>query len=72
MNYTIIIYSLLSFLLLFSSAKISYKLKLFDLPNKRKMHSTPTAFSGGVAISVALVSSILLFNISNNNLNLIL
>ena len=72
MNYAIIIYSLLSFLLLFSCAKISYKLQLVDLPNKRKLHSKATAFTGGFAISVTFVFSILLFQISNNHLNLIL
>ena len=72
MNYTIIIYSLLSFLLLFSCAKISYKLQLVDLPNKRKLHSKATAFTGGSAISVTFVFSILLFQISNYHLNLIL
>lgn len=72
MNYAIIIYSLLSFLLLFSCAKISYKLQLVDLPNKRKLHSKATVFTGGFAISVTFVFSILLFQISNNHLNLIL
>ena len=72
MNYAIIIYSLLSFLLLFSCAKISYKLQLVDLPNKRKLHTKATAFTGGFAISFTFVFAILLFQISNNHLNLIL
>ena len=72
MNNAIIIYTLLSFLLIFLCAKISYNLKLVDLPSKRKVHSEATAYTGGIAVSLALVSSILLLNISNNNLNLIL
>jgi len=71
MHYIIITYFLLSFFLLFSCAIISYKLKLVDLPNERKMHTNATVYTGGVAISVAFVFSILLFPISSNNLNLI-
>ena len=72
MGYTIVIYSLLSFLLLFLSANISYKLKLVDIPNKRKNHIDATAFTGGIAISIAFISSFLIFNTTNDNLNLIL
>jgi len=72
MNNSIAIYSLLSFLLLFLCAKISYKIKLIDIPGKRKDHPTATAYTGGIAISTALVSSILLLNISNDSFNLIL
>lgn len=72
MNNTIIIYLLISFTILFLSAKISYKFKLLDKPNKRKIHTNSTAYSGGIAISIALILSILLFNIPNNTLNLIL
>ena len=72
MNYIVILYSLLSFLILIFCAKVSYKLKLVDLPSKRKIHAEATAFSGGIAISITLIFSILLFEISNNNFNLIL
>ena len=72
MNITIIIYSILSFLILFLGANVSYRLNLIDKTNNRKIHNKPVAYTGGVIISVALVISILLFNISNNNLNLIL
>jgi UDP-GlcNAc:undecaprenyl-phosphate/decaprenyl-phosphate GlcNAc-1-phosphate transferase len=71
MSNLIIIYSILSFLLLFSFSKISYKLNLVDLPNKRKIHSKATAYTGGIAVSFALIFSILIFNISSNTLNLI-
>jgi len=72
MYLSIIIYSILTFFLLFLFSKISYKLKLIDNPNSRKTHSVSTAFTGGIAISISLIFSILLFNVSNNNLNLIL
>ena len=60
MNNAIIIYSLLSFLILFLCGKVSYKLNLLDYPNKRKIHSRPTSYMGGFAISVILLFSILL------------
>ena len=72
MNNTIIIYSLLSFLLLFVCTKISYKLNLLDFPNKRKVHSKPVVYTGGIIISIILLSSIELFVISDKYLNLII
>ena len=72
MNNTIIIYSLLSFLILFLCGKVSYKLNLLDHPNKRKVHSKATAYTGGFAISVILLFSIFLFTVSDKNLNIIL
>ena len=72
MNNELIIYTLLSFLLLFLIAKISYKLNLVDLPSKRKIHTKATTYTGGIAISIVLVLSILLLDISDNNFNNIL
>tara|TARA_B100000767_G_scaffold264477_1_gene279414 strand:+ start:960 stop:1970 length:1011 start_codon:yes stop_codon:yes gene_type:complete len=69
MNNELIIYTLLSFLLLFLFAKISYKLNLVDLPNKRKIHNKNIAYTGGIAISFILVLSILLLEVSDNSLN---
>ena len=71
MNY-IIIYSLLSFIVLFSFAKISYRLNLVDLPNKRKIHTKATAYTGGIAISVILLIGIILFNDFNKDITSIL
>jgi UDP-GlcNAc:undecaprenyl-phosphate GlcNAc-1-phosphate transferase len=65
MQNSIAIYSLLSFLILFFIAKISYKLDLIDIPNNRKIHKSPTAYTAGLAISIILILSILLFNFSN-------
>ena len=72
MNYILIIYSLLNFIVLFSFAKISYKLKLVDLPNKRKIHTKATAYTGGIAISVILLIGIILFDDFNRDLSSIL
>ena len=72
MNYYIIIYSLLIFFLLLTFAKISYILNLVDLPNKRKVHSIPTANTGGVAISVCLLFALQELDIFDKNLALIL
>ncbi len=75
MNNSLIIYSVICFLLFFLCAKISYKLNFVDLPNKRKIHSEATAFTGGIIISVILLIALQLFdlfNYLNKSLNLIL
>lgn len=68
----IFLYPLISFLIIFLLAKISYKLNLVDIPNKRKIHTKATAYTGGFALSIIFIISILIFNISINSLNLIL
>ena len=72
MNNYLIIYISISFFVFFIVAKISYKLKLIDLPNKRKIHKSPTAYTGGMALSLIYLFSIFLFEIYFNKLNLIL
>ncbi len=72
MHSTIIIYSILSIIIFFVCSKISYKFNLVDLPEKRKVHFKPTAYTGGIIISIILVCAIQLFDITNKNLNLIL
>ena len=72
MNYSLLSYSILSFIILHLSAIVSYKLQLVDLPDKRKLHVSATVFTGGAAISVTYILSILLFEIYNNSLNLII
>ncbi len=72
MPINILIYILVSFLIIFLSAKSSYKLNLVDLPNKRKMHSSPTAFTGGLAISLSYLFALQLFDGTGENLNLII
>jgi UDP-GlcNAc:undecaprenyl-phosphate GlcNAc-1-phosphate transferase len=72
MNSSIIIYSLICFLIFFLIAKISYKLNLVDIPNKRKIHTKATAYTGGFALGIILILSILICNIPINSLNMIL
>ena len=61
----IIVYSLVSFLILFSVSAISYKLNLLDIPNKRKMHLKPTAYTGGLALCFIYIFAIFLPPIEN-------
>ena len=59
-------------MLLFICTKISYKFNLVDLPNNRKIHLKPTAYTGGITLSIIYLLAILLFSINNNQLQLIL
>jgi len=72
MDNTIAIYILVSFTVLFLCGKTSYKLNLVDIPNKRKIHFKATAYTGGIALSIILLSAIILFDSFNYNLSLIL
>jgi len=67
-----ILYSLISILILIFFSKISYKLNLVDIPDKRKKHSKPVAYTGGLAISFIYITSILLFDIGDEKLNKLL
>ena len=68
----LLIYLFLNFLVFFLISKLSYKLYLVDIPTKRKMHTMPTAYTGGVALSIILIFAIFLFDYSNQKLDLIL
>jgi UDP-N-acetylmuramyl pentapeptide phosphotransferase/UDP-N-acetylglucosamine-1-phosphate transferase len=61
-----LIYILLSIILFYIFAQLSYKYKLVDLPSQRKLHSNPTAFTGGAILSLIYLVSILLFDFSNS------
>ena len=69
-NFTI--YTLLTYTILFLVAIISYKTNLIDKPNKRKIHLKPTAFTGGIAISISYLISLILFEFGSNNLTLVI
>lgn len=73
--YSIAIYILLSFIIFILFALFSYKFQFVDVPNDRKIHSKPTAYSGGIAISIILLCALQFFetfNILDRKLNLIL
>lgn len=72
MTNNIIIYIITSFLILFTVTKVSYNLNLLDVPNKRKKHLRPTAYTGGLGISFIYIFSILFFEVEGEKLNLIL
>ena len=57
--------------MIFFCTKISYKLNLVDLPNKRKIHTQPTAFTGGITISLILLFMLQALDIFDKNLGLI-
>lgn len=66
------IYLVIGFFIFLSIAKISYNLNLLDIPDKRKKHFKPTAYTGGTALSFIYIISIYFFNIDERDLNLIL
>ena len=68
----ILIYSSISFLTLFLISKISYNLNLVDEPNRRKIHLTPTAYTGGLGLCLIYLMGVFLFDFSSEKLNLIL
>ena len=68
----ILIYSSVSFLLLFLISKISYNLNLVDPTSKRKIHLKPTAYTGGLGLCLVYIFAIFLFDFSSEKLNLIL
>ena len=72
MDYKLILYFLFNFIMLFVCAQISYKLKLVDIPNKRKIHSKPTAFTGGIGISIILLFTLQFLDTFDKSLALIL
>ena len=67
-----IFYSALTFCIIFFFSKASYILNLVDIPNQRKKHSKPTAYTGGLAISLSYIFSIYLFEVQINTLNIII
>lgn len=67
-----ITYCILTFLFIFLFAKVSYSLNLVDIPNYRKKHTKPTAYTGGLAISISYICSLLLFETYIQSLNMII
>lgn len=64
----ITIYTIFSFLMFTIFSKFSYKLNLVDKPTKRKIHTKPVAFTGGLIISFLYIFSLCLFDIDHLNL----
>ncbi len=67
-----LIYFFLSFAIIYLSSFLSYRFKLLDIPNDRKKHSKPVAYTGGLAISICYLVSLILFNITSHQLSIII
>ena len=64
MNNIFIIYLLIIFFVLFAGTKFSYYLKLLDIPNKRKIHSKPTVYTGGLLVAIIyLIFTIFIYDL---------
>ena len=68
----LIIYLLTIFFVFYIGSIFSYKLRLVDIPEKRKIHIKPTAFTGGLLICLIYLFSLLLFQTFSLQLNLII
>ena len=67
----IIVYILFIFAALLFFTVLGYKLKLVDIPNKRKVHKKPITFIGGFAISIIYIFSLQYFDMQIEKINLI-
>ena len=72
MNINFANYLLTTFFLLFIFTKISYYFQWVDKPNKRKTHSMPVAFTGGITISIILILSLKIVGTNDYQLSSIL
>ena len=75
--YKLFFFFLISFLILLIINSLSFKLKMLDMPNYRKLHKNPVPYTGGLALSIIYIISIKFFsyndiNLNNNELNLII
>lgn len=68
----LIIFIITNFIIFYLVSKFSYNFNLVDKPDNRKLHLIPTAYTGGLALSLIYILSIYLFNFSDQKLNLIL
>lgn len=59
---SIIIYFLVSFITIFLITIVSYKLDFVDIPDKRKIHSKPVAFTGGIGICLIYIFALQYFD----------
>ena len=67
-----ILYILISFIILFTISKVSYYLSLVDIPDERKIHKKPVAYTGGFALSLIYLISLQLFQSISPELNIII
>ena len=68
----LILFVVTNFVIFYLVSKFSYNLNLVDKPNNRKLHLIPTAYTGGLALSLIYIFSIYLFDFNDKKLDLIL
>lgn len=71
-TYMLLFYFFISLIIFFFISKVSYKLNLVDIPDKRKTHSKPTANTGGLALCFTYIFAIYLFNFPSPKFDIIL
>ena len=68
----LILFIVTNFVIFYLVSKFSYNLNLIDKPNNRKLHLIPTAYTGGLDLSLIYIFSIYLFDFNDQKLDLIL
>ena len=68
----LILFIVTNFVIFYLVSKFSYNLNLVDKPNNRKLHLIPTAYTGGLALSLIYIFSIYFFDFNDEKLNMIL
>ena len=68
----LILFIVINFIIFYLVSKFSYNLNLVDKPNNRKLHLIPTAYTGGLALSLIYIFSIYFFDFNDEKLNMIL
>ena len=60
------------FVLILTSIKLSKIFDLVDYPQKRKIHTNPTPYTGGVTLALGYIFIVIITNFENNHINIIL
>ena len=68
----IILIVILSGLGFFFLRNFAFKIKLLDIPNKRKLHTKPIPLIGGIVIGVIMILAVLLFDFKSPVYSMIL
>jgi UDP-N-acetylmuramyl pentapeptide phosphotransferase/UDP-N-acetylglucosamine-1-phosphate transferase len=68
----ILLYLFINFIIFIVVAKVSYESSLIDVPNKRKSHPKPTAYTGGLALILSYIFALYLFNFPDQKFDIIL
>lgn len=68
----ILLYILFNFIFFYFISKVSYFLNLIDVPDKRKIHLKPVAYTGGIAISLVLLFVVKIINFNDEILSVLI